>query len=102
MSKIALNGSIFGVTMLVCVSTLQSGSTLAESNFVVQAEKETGNSRVQVVTYDELYGDLVPEFGDRRWRTVTCVYVTKDDLSQSACVWRRCGPGRLTEGIPLH
>jgi hypothetical protein len=76
-------------TAIICAALFPSTSTADdERRPIVCAERMIDGARVQVIEYREQYGEPVPAFGDRNWRSILCVEVTKATEREPRRVWQ--------------
>jgi hypothetical protein len=65
-----------------------------EGRRTVHSERKIGDARVTLLEYEEQFGDIVPEFGVRLWRTVLCVEVVEGGEARPKRVWQLATFGR--------
>jgi hypothetical protein len=60
----------------------------------IHVERQIGDVRVTVLEYQEQFGDFVPDFGRRRWRTLLCVEVLDNGAARPRRVWQNAMLGK--------
>jgi len=60
----------------------------------IRAERKIGDARVRIIEYAEQFGDIVPAFGKRLWRTVLYVEVMENGTAAPQRVWQIAQFGR--------